>query len=620
MSKYCLIKPLAKLFKEKLKSGEINPETLSEMTSKERHEFFAEFLGETNAKNINSLFESKLLLKNQKQGMVTWAKTATGIKPELKQDLIARIGKMDKVLNPKQEEDFLQDLASTRLGTDVSFEEAQKITELSNKIKELENFTTDKERIEYGKARLELGEYVNSISPTKANLITNIANLPRSVVASGDLSAPFNQGWGMLSRKQFYTAFGSMFKYAKSKKALNELQADIITRPTYKTAQKAGLRLTEISNKLEKREEQFMSNLIDKIPGFSASQRAYVGFLNKLRIDVFDDLLKKAEIAGEDVATGSKAAEDIAKVVNDFTGGARVSKLEGATPILNAAFFSPRKIASTLNILNPVNYINPKISPTARKAALRNLIGSLAITGTVIKLADVLGGEKVKMETDTRSSDFGKIRVGDTTLDLSGGNSSYIVLASRLYTKSTKSSTTGIIKPLGDKVGETSGAKLIGNALRYKLSPNASLLVDAIVGSNALGEKKTIPESVIDRFRPMFLNSLYDLVKSDTDYKFQLATGALFGAGLQTFSFEDNWNESEGVELKQLKEKIGQEAFDEANEKYNKDVQELLKVLQDDKKYQSLSNEEKQKNLTKEKDKIKKDIFKSYNFKYKKPK
>src|SRR5690606_540666 len=139
---------------------------------------------------------------------------------------------------------------------------------------------------------------------------------------------------------------------------------------------KAGLRLTDLSTNLLNREEQFMSTLVDKIPGIKASQRAYTGFLNKLRIDVFDDLLKKAEAAGEDTGLGSKVLEDIANVVNNFTGGAKVGRIEGAVPALNAAFFSPRKITSTLNILNPVNYVSPKISPTARKAAIRNLVGS----------------------------------------------------------------------------------------------------------------------------------------------------------------------------------------------------------------------------------------------------
>jgi hypothetical protein len=529
---FCLLPQQADKFKNAIRNGEINIEKLSQSSTEERRSFFQSyFKDERVAKEINTLFESKLILKNQKLGLVNWAKQITGIKPEVKRDLISRIEKMDTLLSPESEKGFLQDLASKRLGADITLEEATKIKELSDKVKSLKEFTNDIERIEYGKAKLELSNYVNEISGTKANLITNIAGLPRAVMASLDLSAPLNQGWGMLSRKQFYSSLASMFKYIRSDKNLLELQADIITRSTYKQAKKSGLRLTDLGTELEKREEQFMTTLLDKIPGFKASQRAYSGFLNKLRMDVFDDLVKKADLAGEDVGIGSKVLEDLAKVVNNFTGGARVGKIEGAVPALNAAFFSPRKIVSTLNILNPVNYISPNISPTARKAAIRNLIGSASISATIIGLSRMLGSDKP--ETDPRSSDFGKVRVGDTRLDVSGGNANYGTILSRLLTNSTK--TQSGVKELGQKYGDTTGQDLISNFLRYKLSPNASLLIDTLTGSNAIGEKKTLPQSVIDRFKPMFLNSLKELIQSDTDGKLILGLGALFGGGLNTY-------------------------------------------------------------------------------------
>ena len=69
--------------------------------------------------------------------------------------------------------------------------------------------------------------------------------------------------------------------------------------PTYPKIREAGLALTDTGPSLLKREETFMTNMIEKIPVLGriakGSNRAYSGFLNKLRVSVFDDLVKTAE-------------------------------------------------------------------------------------------------------------------------------------------------------------------------------------------------------------------------------------------------------------------------------------------------------------------------------------
>jgi len=612
---WCLIPKFVDQFKKEIIDGTINPDKLNEMTSKERHKFFTDKFGDENAKQINSLFESKLLLKNKQQGMITWANKLL-VPKEIKRDIITRIQRMDKILNPAEEKMFLEELVSKKLGTDISFEEAQKITEMSANILELESKTNKtKSDIPLGRAKLDLTDYVNSLSGKKAPLLTNVAGIPRSLMASLDLSAPLNQGWGMLSRKQFYTSLGKMFKYAISKNDFRDLQAEIITDPQYSLAKKSGLRLTELGDKLELREEQFMSSLLDKVPGIAASQRAYTGFLNKLRFDVFKDLIKKAEVSGEDISIGSKSTEDIAKVVNNFTGGARVGKLEQATPALNAIFFSPRKITSTLQMINPLNYLDPKISKTAKLAATRNLIGSLSMSAGVIALYGLLSGNK--QETNPTSSDFGKIKSGDTRLDISGGNATYANILSRLITQRMKSST-GITRPLGTDYGQTSGADLIAQFLRYKTSPNASLFIDIVSGANAIGEKKTIPQSIIDRFKPMFANSVVELLQSDTDGKFGFALTGLLGAGLNTYKTETDWGESTTKEMTQFKEKVGQVDFEKANKEFNNNYYDKLKILLKNPEYLAMSDEDKQGIIAALKNKIKKDIFNKYDFEIKK--
>jgi len=614
-STFCLPKQISDQFKQMIKSGEVDIDKLSSISSKDRIAFFMKIMNERNAKEVNAIFESKLLLKNQKKGMVTWAKQITGITPEAKNTLIDKIERMSNILSPENEKDFLQSLASKRLGADITIEEANKIAEMSKKVSELKNYTDTQGRIKYGRARMDLVDYVNKLSGKKANLVKNIIGLPRAVLATLDLSAPLNQGWGMLSRKEFYKNISTMFKALKNEDNFLNIQAEIMTRDTFKRAKKAGLRINDLGENLELREEAFMTTLLDKVPGVSASQRAYTSFLNKLRMDVFDDLLSKAEIAGEDVGLGSKDLEDIANVVNAFTGG------YGQTnALVNAALFSPRKLQSTIKMIDPRTYTDPKTSKTARKAATRNLLGSLAITATILTLADVLGGDNIEIEEDPRSSDFGKIKTGNTRLDVSGGNASYATLISRLLTQKTKSTNTGVISKLGYGFGSPTGFDVGVGFIRNKFSPLFSLIVDSFSGENSIGEKKTIPQSVVDRFKPMFINSIYELYKDDSTGAFGkavLTVPALFGAGLSTYSISENWQDKTSQEMTQFKASVGEEKFNEANQKYNKIISEEITALKKTDKYQALSSEDKLKEISDIKDEAKKDIFKEYNFKKK---
>ena len=71
---FCLLKEQTDKFLEAIKSGKIVPEKLIEMTSEQRRNFLSEIVGKENAKEVNALLESKLLLKDQKRGLVTLAK------------------------------------------------------------------------------------------------------------------------------------------------------------------------------------------------------------------------------------------------------------------------------------------------------------------------------------------------------------------------------------------------------------------------------------------------------------------------------------------------------------------------------------------------------------------
>ena len=141
-----------------------------------------------------------------------------------------------------------------------------------------------------------------------------------------------------------------MFKQFGSERVYRGVMDDIKARDTYPLMEESGLSLSDMGHDLSQREEAFMSQWAERIPGVGrvvrASERGFFGFLNKLRADTFDDLVRRSIAAGVDFKANPKALSDIASFVNAATGRGNLGKLNSSAPLLNGLFFSPRLIAS----------------------------------------------------------------------------------------------------------------------------------------------------------------------------------------------------------------------------------------------------------------------------------
>lgn len=519
----------------------MNVDKLAEMSSEDRRAAFADVVGEGDAKSVNALFESKLLLKNQKLGMVTWAKEVAGLKDPVRRDIISTIERMTEVLDPKSEKAFLEDLAAKKLGVEVTFEEAKTISDLSRQVTELgKNKTTETDRLAWGNAQLALNDYVEGLVPKSKHLIENIANVPKTVMSTLDFSAAFRQGWGMASRANFWKSLVPMFKYAFSEKAYKNLQADIVSRDTYPLMKGAGLRVSVLASKLSGREEQFMSSLLDRFPILRGSERAYAGFLSKLRADEFDRMIKRAQLKGEHIGVGSRATKEIANVANDFTGSGNIGtgdQFANVVPTLNAAFFSPRKISATINMLNPRRYLAPEVlgsveSSVARQEAIRNLVGSVALSAAVLSLAAAAGAS---VELNPLSADFGKFRFGKTRYDVTGGNGTYAVLLARMIENKSKSTTTGRTTVFGKGYKPSTRLSVAGQFALNKASPLASLVADWAIGKDHNGNPFNLTQELIDRAYPLVLNDVITVGQNDPANLFGSIVADEFGVGVQSY-------------------------------------------------------------------------------------
>lgn len=365
-------------------------------------------------------------------------------------------------------------------------------------------------------------------------VLGNILNLPRSIMSSFDLSAPFRQGLFLINRPEFWKSFPSMFRQFGSEKAFQGVMADIKSRGTYKLMDRSGLAFSELGYELTSREEQFVSQWAEKIPvlgrGIRASERGYTGFLNKVRADTFDSLVTLSKEAGIDLSKNTKALKDISSFVNNATGRGDLGKLSQAGPILSGLFFSPRLIASRVNLLNPAYYV--KLSPVVRKEAIKSLLTLGALATTVTSLAFAGGAE---IEVDPRSSDFAKIKTGNTRYDILGGFGQYLTLGARLASNETKTAK-GEVQELGKKFGSNTRLDVLLNFGINKESPVASFITDYLRGKNAVGETFDTKTAIAQRFIPLFLQDLAKSVKEHGATKgAAMAAPSVFGIGSQTY-------------------------------------------------------------------------------------
>lgn len=502
MSTWCLIQSQTNAFIKGIQTGEIDTAKMSDMSSEDRHTFLAKFVGEENATQVNSLFESKLLLKNQQAGMLNWANKVSGLSPEVKRDLVSRIQKLDTVLNPADQKKFLKDLATTKLGTDVTQEEAKNIYDLSKKVEDAKSsiqenntFKTKEEGLKYGMAKRTLENYVNELKSSNTKFSLNpikiaetAPGIAKSIKATLDDSALLHQGWKTLFthpltwQKNALKSFRDIVKEFGGKSVMDQVIADRYSRPNDLNGNynKMGLALNNP-------EESFPTAIPEKIPvlgrAYKASESAYTGFLYRQRMDIADKYLEIAQKTGVDLTKNELAS--IGSMVNSLTGRGNMGKLEGsAINAANNVFFSPRNLKSQWDTVGHV-ITGAGGSNFVRKQAAINLVKVISGVAAIMTIANAV--RPGSAETDPRSSDFGKIKVGDTRFDITGGMSSLITLAARVALNSSKSTATGKVTPINasDKTGKPlygakTGHDVVDDFLTNKLSPVASVVNDLI--------------------------------------------------------------------------------------------------------------------------------------------
>ena len=546
--------------------------------------------------------------------------------------------------DPENPVTALQDLVKARkesklnIPATVTKEETEQITSLAAEVARTKSLVElgKADRLEYGKAHVAYMKYVEGLKEAAnkktvkemlshpVDTAVSLAGVTKSLRATLDNSALFRQGLKTLTThpgtwlKNASQSFVDIAKTLKGREVMDFVDADIVSRQNalnglYKRMKLDVLGVTE---------EAFPGIAQEKIPGigrlFKASDVAYTAFLQRTRADLADKYLDYAVKAGVDI-TDKKQIESIGKLVNSLTSRGDLGRLEGSARVLNNVFFSPRLVKANMDILT-AHQFQRGVTPFVRKRAALNLLKMAASVGAVLTVANEVRPGSV--EWDPRSSDFGKIKIGNTRFDVAGGMAGFVTLGSRLATTSSKSSSTGEVTDLntGD-FGSKTSADVLLDFTQNKFSPAAGVVRDYLRGKNFSGEKPTVGSTLNDLFVPLIIDNYKETKKDPNSANIVVALIADgLGIGTNTYGISNNWKANTSKELEGFKQKVGEKKFTEANDKFNQQYTDWFTQIRQDDAFWKLPQEDRKNYLTLNKDRIKKEILMQYGYEYTKTK
>lgn len=403
----------------------------------------------------------------------------------------------------------------------------------------------------------------------------------RSAKTTLDLSMGGRQGLFVAARHPVTWAKANVesVKYAKNSKYFKQEMQKIGKDAWGKLGDEAGLALTAAKNQHEEAfaaTDILASDAAKKVGVghlVAGSERAYDGGLTKLRYDLWRSRLQAFGDTPEEAAEaiGQKGLKSLAEAVNTLTGrgGKQGGFVAKHATTLQEALFSPRLWASRLQPLNPAFW--NRLEPVARKEAMESLGSFAAVAGLTLSAAAAAGAE---VETDPRSSDFLKIKVGDTRYDILGGFQQNLVFGWRQLVGETKSSQTGRVTEFGENYGGPTRLTALFDAVRNKANPILGTGATILEGKDKSGEPVNPLLEIGKLFVPIGVENINEQIQDNNTILDKAKAVAkispeFVGVGSQTYGLKDvTLSKSQKTYVEKLKSKGASEKQIEASERF----------------------------------------------------
>jgi len=387
----------------------------------------------------------------------------------------------------------------------------------------------ERAQVELKYLRREINNYIKSKEPaTIGTYVWKSMNTLRTAKATADMSYALRQGFWLSPRRPALAGktFGKAFKATFNKMTAEQIENAYRQHPNHYLRERAGLGLSELGKKLSSREEYFQDNFLEKIPGIKeiigASERNMVTGLNLLRIGVFDEFLARYPNATH---LELKAWADY---INAASGKGKMNPATAKT--LSAIFFAPKFAWS--RITTPFKIIQYWKLPRVRKEIAKDMAAVGAVGTMTLSLAALAGWE---VSRDPRSSDFGKIKIGNTRIDIWAGFQQPMRFLIRLATKITdEAGLTG--KKLSKSEKEYRMIDAFYRFAAYKSSPVVTLTGNLLDEKTIVGEPITRLGAVGEAFTPLVYDDIIKAYKDGgLDRSLGITAASFLGVGVNTY-------------------------------------------------------------------------------------
>jgi len=346
--------------------------------------------------------------------------------------------------------------------------------------------------------------------------IYTTSDISISMAASWDNSFVGRQGrntffthptvWADMTLKSFGDIYKSLATKEGAKAVKDVVMAEIYSRPNYMNGNYHKAKL------FPKSEEQFPTSLPGRLPlgvgrVFNAAENAFIFSAARARMNTFDLLHGIMKRQGIDV-NNKVELQEVGKLINSITGRGDAGKL-GESKVVRLVLWAPRLLRGNWDVLTAHTGGATLHTAFTRKQAKINLAEIVFSTAAIAAVADVLKPGCV--ELNPISSDFLKIRVGNTVYDLTSGTGSIITLLARVIARRTKSTKTGEISSLVS--GKYYKRNLFDVGLDFlvnKTTPTARAVIDASRGRTFTGKKPTIATALVSTQVPITIQNFIE--------------------------------------------------------------------------------------------------------------